>query len=167
MKKRFFLCLLLITASLLCSCSDQKYTSERTPSNTEGATDSKTTPSEPKQQEKELITIVNGTIVDVAWEYNETVTELLDLAKNKAITVYTTIYGGFEQVGSLPQSFPKKDVQMTTEPGDVVLYSGNPLVVFFGSNTWSYTKLGHINLAAERLAELLGSESAVIEIKYE
>lgn len=105
--------------------------------------------------------------MDLAWEYNETVTELLDLAKNKAITVYTTIYGGFEQVGSLPQSFPKKDVQMTTEPGDVVLYSGNQLVVFFGSNTWSYTKLGHINLAAEQLAELLGSESAVIEIKYE
>ena len=56
---------------------------------------------------------------------------------------------------------------MTTEPGDIVLYSGDQLVVFFGSNSWSYTKLGHISLAAEKLAELLGGESAVIEFKYE
>ena len=56
---------------------------------------------------------------------------------------------------------------MTTEPGDIVLYSGDQLVVFFGSNSWSYTKLGHINLAAEKLAELLGGESTVIEFKYE
>lgn len=48
-----------------------------------------------------------------------------------------------------------------------MLYSGNQLVVFFSSNTWNYTKLGHINLAAEKLAGLLGGDSAVIEVKYE
>lgn len=79
----------------------------------------------------------------------------------------TSAYGGFEQVGSFPRSFSRNDVQMTTEPGDIVLYSGNQLVVFFGSNSWSYTKLGHISLAAEKLAELLGGESTVIEFKYE
>ena len=67
--------------------------------------------------------------------------------------------------GSFPQSFSRNDVQMTTEPGDIVLYSGDQLVVFFGSNSWSYTKLGHINLATEKLTELLGGESAVIELK--
>lgn len=118
-------------------------------------------------QEKGLAMIVNGMVLDVAWEDNETVAELLAYAKNETITVNTTIYGGFEQVGSFPQSFSRNDVQMTTEPGDIALYSGDQLVVFFGSNSWSYTKLGHINLAVEKLAELLGGESAVIEIKNE
>lgn len=111
--------------------------------------------------------IVNGMALDVSWEDNETVEELFVYAQNGTITVNTTIYGGFEQVGSLPQSFSGNDVQMTTEPGDIVLYSGNQLVVFFSSNTWNYTKLGHINLAAEKLAGLLGGDSAVIEVKYE
>ena len=75
--------------------------------------------------------IVNGMALDVSWEDNETVEELLVYAQNGTITVNTTIYGGFEQVGSLPQSFSRNDVQMTTEPGDIVLYSGNQLVVFF------------------------------------
>ena len=71
-----------------------------------------------------------------------------------------------EQVGSLPQNFSRNDVQITTEPGDIVLYSGNQLVIFFGSNSWSYTKLGHIEgLSEQELSELLDTDSAVIEIK--
>lgn len=66
----------------------------------------------------------------------------------------------------MPQSFSRSDVQMTTQPGDVVLYSGNQLVVFFGSNSWSYTKLGHINgLSADELAVLLDKERAVIGLQ--
>ena len=55
---------------------------------------------------------------------------------------------------------------MTTQPGDVVLYSGNQLVVFFGSNSWSYTKLGHINgLSTDELAVLLDKEQTVIKLQ--
>ena len=108
---------------------------------------------------------VNGISLDVTWEENETVAELFAYAENSLITVNTTIYGGFEQVGSLPQSFSRNDTQMTTQPGDIVLYSGHQLVVFFGSNNWSYTKLGHINLPADELTELLSSDVATIEIK--
>ena len=55
---------------------------------------------------------------------------------------------------------------MTTQPGDIVLYSGNQLVIFFGSNSWSYTKLGHIKgLAADKLAALLDKEQTVIELQ--
>ena len=114
-----------------------------------------------------LTLTIDGTAVDVRWEDNDAVSELIDCVRESQITVHTSAYGGFEQVGSFPQSFSRNDVQMTTEPGDIVLYSGDQLVVFFGSNSWSYTKLGHINLAAEKLAELLGGESAVVEFKYE
>ena len=78
----------------------------------------------------------------------------------------TTAYGGFEQVGSLPQSFSRGDTQMTAQPGDIVRYSGNQLVVFFGSNSWSYTKLGHINdLSADELTVLLDKDQTVIELQ--
>lgn len=69
-------------------------------------------------------------------------------------------------MGSLPQSFTRSDVQMTTEPGDIVLYSGNQIVLFFGSNFWSYTKLGHMDgLSGEELSELLGNDTAEIVIE--
>ena len=112
-----------------------------------------------------LLLTIDGTSVDVQWENNAAVTELYALAQN-AITVNTSAYGGFEQVGSLPQSFSRNDVQTTTQPGDIVLYSGNQLVVFFGSNSWSYTKLGQINdLPADELTVLLDKDQTVIELQ--
>ena len=115
-------------------------------------------------QENTLVLIINGQTIAVTWEDNETVDELAAYAQKENIVVDSTRYGGFEQVGSLPQSFERNDVQMTTNPGDIMLYSGNQLVLFFGSNSWSYTKLGHINLSEEELTELLNEDKAVIEI---
>ena len=75
------------------------------------------------------------------------------------------MYGGFEQVGSIGQSISRDDKQITTEFGDIVLYSGNQIVVFYGSNSWAYTKLGHIDLSEEELTQLLGNGDIVLEIK--
>ena len=112
-----------------------------------------------------LLLTIDGTAVDIQWENNAAVAELYALAQN-AITVNTSAYGGFEQVGSLPQSFSRSDVQMTTQPGDIVLYSGNQLVIFFGSHLRSYTRLGHIEgLSTDELTALLDKDIAVIKIK--
>ena len=54
-------------------------------------------------------------------------------------------YGGFEKVGPLGQSLPTSNSQTTTQSGDIVLYQGNQVVIFYGSNTWSYTRLGRID----------------------
>ena len=91
---------------------------------------------------------------------------MLTSAQNGAIEVSASRYGGFEQVGSLSQSFSRNDVQTTTQPGDIVLYSGNQLVIFFGSNSWSYTRRGHIEGPfTDELTALLDKDVAVIEIK--
>lgn len=91
---------------------------------------------------------------------------MLTAAQNGAIEVFASRYGGFEQAGSLSQSFSRNDVQTTTQPGDIVLYSGNQLVIFFGSNSWSYTRLSHIEgLSTDELTALLDKDVAVIEIK--
>ena len=76
-----------------------------------------------------------------------------------------SMYGGFEQVGSIGQSISRDDKQITTEFGDILLYSGNQIVVFYGSNSWAYTKLGHIDLSEEELTQLLGNGDVVLEIK--
>ena len=128
-------------------------------------TTEETTMPEIDTTEPMLLLTIDGTAVDIQWENNAAVAELYALAQN-VITVNTTAYGGFEQVGSLPQSFSRSDTQMTAQPGDIVLYSGNQLVVFFGSNSWSYTKLGHISgLSADELAALLNKEQTVIELQ--
>ena len=74
-------------------------------------------------------------------------------------------YGGFEQVGPIGQPLPSADEQTTTSPGDIVLYSGNRLVVFYGSNTWSYTRLGKIvDQTPEQLEALLGNGDATVAL---
>ena len=56
-----------------------------------------------------------------------------------------TDYSGFEKVGALGTSLPTSNSQTTTQSGDIVLYQGNQIVIFYGSNSWSYTRLGKID----------------------
>ncbi|MDO4284902.1 MAG: cyclophilin-like fold protein [Eubacteriales bacterium] len=126
----------------------------------EAATHSDT---EEQEEVMQIVLSVNGTELEVTWEDNETVEALRQVLENGDITVDTHQYGGFEQVGSLPQEFVRSDVQMTTVPGDIVLYSGNSVVLFYGSNSWAYTKLGHIeNLTADELRDLLEREGTQV-----
>ena len=100
---------------------------------------------------------INDTPVAVAWEDNESVAALQELAQN-GLRIEMSMYGGFEQVGSIGRRLPSDDVQTSTSSGDIVLYSGNQLVVFYGSNSWAYTRLGHItDKTPEQMRELLGN----------
>ena len=74
-----------------------------------------------------------------------------------------SMYGGFEQVGPIGTSLPRNDVQMTTQQGDIVLYSGSNIVIFYGSNSWAYTKLGRIaGLSGSDISDLLGNGDITI-----
>ena len=73
-------------------------------------------------------------------------------AMGASITYEANDYGGFEKVGLLGRTLPTSDTQITTQAGDVILYSGNQIVLFYGSNTWSYTRLGKMQY--ESLDEL-------------
>lgn len=106
---------------------------------------------------------VDGTQLRVKWENNSSVSALKELAAGGNLTIKAHQYGGFEQVGSLPQRIESNDVHMTAEPGDIMLYSSNSVVVYYGTNTWSYTKLGHIeNLSEAELQELLSGETVTL-----
>ncbi|SDI97935.1 hypothetical protein SAMN04487760_101425 [Lachnospiraceae bacterium G41] len=118
------------------------------------------------EKDANMIMTIGDTKVDVSWEDNDSVRELKELAK-KNLLIQMSMYGGFEQVGSIGQSVTRNDKQTTTEPGDIVLYSGNQLVVFYGSNSWSYTRLGKINLSDEELENLLGNGDVTITLSME
>lgn len=130
--------------------------------------DSVQSSAEEKKMKSELTMKINGETVTVEWEDNKAVSALRELAAESPVTVQTSLYGGFEQVGSIGRSLPKNDERITTEAGDIVLYSGNQLVVFYGSNTWSYTKLGHItDKTPSELTALLGNGNVTISICME
>ncbi len=121
------------------------------------------TPEEPEEEgETEMKLWIGETEVPVTWEENGSVEALKGLLP---LTIEMTMYGGFEQVGSIGQSVTKNDRQTTTHPGDIVLYSGNQIVVFYGSNSWAYTKLGHIDLTREELTDLLGNEAVTLKLE--
>jgi hypothetical protein len=85
---------------------------------------------------------VSGKTLPVNIENNEATTALVAALREASITYEADDYGGFEKVGPLGRSLPTSNSQITTQPGDVILYSGNQIVLFYGSNTWSYTRLG-------------------------
>ena len=116
------------------------------------------------KEEKDLVMEIDGVKVDVIWEDNDSVKELMEYAKD-GLSISMNIYGGFEQVGSLGKSIKNSDTQMSTNSGDIVLYNSSNIVVFFGTNSWSYTKLGHINLNSEELNTLLNKDSVTLLLK--
>lgn len=123
---------------------------------------------EEEQMGKTMHLYINDTEVPVIWEQNESVQALAQLAAEGTVTVNMSMYGGFEQVGSLGRRLPRSDRQTVTQAGDIVLYSGNQIVMFYGSNSWSYTPLGKADgVSASRMRELLGNGDVTITIKYE
>ena len=106
---------------------------------------------------------IGSKTVDVTWEDNASVEELKKLASS-GLTIKMSKYGGFEQVGSIGHNITSNDKQTKTAPGDIVLYSGNQLVVFYGSNSWAYTRLGKINMSKKELTALLGKKDVTVTL---
>ncbi len=112
-----------------------------------------------------MILAINETEVPVTWEDNPSVQELEGLLP---LTVSMSMYGGFEQVGSLGTDLPRNDSQTTTQAGDIVLYAGNQIVIFYGTNSWAYTRLGRItDRSAAELADMLGSGDVTVTLSWE
>ena len=110
----------------------------------------------------EMSVSVDGVNLPVEWESNKSVEAMRKLAP---LTVKMSAYGGFEQVGRIGRTLPRNDVRITTSAGDIVLYAGNQIVIFYGSNTWEYTRLGHITGKSEaELAEILGKNGVTLTI---
>ena len=165
--KKIFIIMLIMTLSLFsAACAGKEETQKADAS--EDKLQTENTDNEVERGAAGMRLKINDEEVDVKWEDNDAVRALADLASEGPVTVDTSLYGGFEQVGSLGTDLPNDDVDTTTEPGDIVLYSGSSIVVFFGTNTWAYTRLGHIEgKSVDELRNMLGGKSAVLTITSE
>ena len=113
------------------------------------------------EENKNMVLKIAGSEVPVMWEENPSVEALREILP---LTIQMSMYDGFEQVGSIGQSITRNDTQITTAPGDIVLYSGNQVVIFYGSNSWAYSRLGYVDLSQKEMTELLGKGDVTISI---
>ena len=109
------------------------------------------------ERSQQMNIIINRTALTATMEDNTSAQALLDILKSGPLTLNMHDYGGMEKVGNLDTNLPTNDQQITTQPGDIILYQGNQITIYYDTNQWSLTKLGHIdNVSADELRQLLG-----------
>ena len=116
------------------------------------------------------LTLDNGTIFTATLAENSSAEALKALLAEGDLTIEMSDYGNMEKVGGLGFSLPRHDVRTVTGPGDMVLYQGNSLVIFYGTNTWSYTPLGKVEgvSSRDRMLELWGKgDDATVTLSLE
>ena len=112
-----------------------------------------------------LFITVNESKAEIILENNISVSALVERLRAGDITYTADDYGGFEKVGALGFSLPRDDAHIQTRPGDVILYQGNQIVLFYGENSWSYTRLGRIEgLSDAQLRAFLHAGEGEIQV---
>lgn len=106
---------------------------------------------------------VGEQVLAIVPEDNSSAEDFIALLREGDITIEMEDYGGFEKVGSLGRSLSTNDRRITTEPGDVILYQGNSVTIYYDTNTWNFTLLGRIQgLSQEDLKDILGEGSVSV-----
>lgn len=85
---------------------------------------------------------------------NSSAEEFRELLSQGPVTISMEDYGGFEKVGPLGTTLTRNDTRITTQPGDVILYQGNQITIYYGTNTWNFTRLAKINDSTDLQAKL-------------
>ena len=98
-----------------------------------------------ENMEQKMYITIDGQTQSVTLVDNSATRALVEKLRQAPISVTLNSSGGFEIWGALGFSLPTSNQQMTAQPGDVILYSGSNICLFYGSNSWSYTRLGKID----------------------
>lgn len=150
------------TETVLDTPADEAITETAEASTAAAGEESQSADNKTKGEENTMRLLIGEREVPVIWEENESVKALQDLCP---LTIRMSMYGGFEQVGSIGQGIVREDVETVTDSGDIVLYSGNQIVIFYGSNSWAYTRLGHIDLSEQEMRDLLSGGDVTITLE--
>ena len=107
--------------------------------------------------ERKIKIEVNGKTWHANIVNNSSGNGFLNLLKKGALKIKMKDYGNFEKVGDLPENLPTNDVNYTTKPGDIILYLGKHITIYYDTNSWDFTKLGEIeNTTQAELKQVLG-----------
>lgn len=115
-----------------------------------------------------LVIEANGRTFYADLEDNPSAEAFKEKLNSGPLTLELHDYGSFEKVGPLPWTLPRSDVSITTVPGDVILYLGNQLTIYYDTNSWTFTRLARIrNVTKDRLLEAFGSGSVSVTLWLE
>lgn len=164
MKKRFFLFFLILLAISFTACGINTEQSENEDTSTQDTEEPITGEGDERQMKLQIgDETFTATLAD-----NSSAEALMEMLKEGPITIDMQDYAKMEKVGSLGTNLPRNDEQITTEPGDLILYQGNALVIYYAPNSWNFTRIGKINdVTAEELKKALGTGNVKITLSID
>lgn len=146
----FSLLFLLFAACSSDAASSPETVSTQTPK-------SSTSSSAQTEAPVKLLIQVNDTTFTATLEENSSAKTFAEFLLQGDLTLDMHDYGSFEKVADLPRSFPRNDKQINTDAGDIILYQGNSITIYYDKNSWNFTRLARIdNVNKKRLKEILG-----------
>ena len=120
----------------------------------------------PSRSESESMKIeirVNDTTFAATLAGNSSAAALVELLRKGDLTLDMEDYGGFEKVADLPATLPRNDAQIDADAGDLILYLGKRIVIYYDKNSWNFTRLGRIDeVDKKRLKQILGEGNATV-----
>lgn len=160
MKKVISIISVLVLMLCLCSCSaDEPLT---TTLDTVITTDSTEKPKENVEMNNFYIK-ANDTVLTAKFADNSSAAAFKELLEKGDLTLALSDYGSFEKVGYIGHTLPRNDEQITTAPGDIILYQGNQITIYYDTNSWSFTRLGKIeNTTKNELLSALGNGDVTV-----
>lgn len=164
MRRPAALALAALLALTLAACGARPTAETDTPTAGPSAAPAPAEPMETSTEEETEMKMnveVGGESFTATLENNSAAAALADMLRSEPLTIEMSDYAGFEKVGSLGTRLPASNAQTTTSSGDIVLYNGSQIVIFYGSNSWSYTRLGRID-DLDGWADALGSGDVTV-----
>lgn len=157
-KKRLLLILFLILLSFQTACAADENASGSGGGMAKGAGSGETEEKEDKDETTMIYAKIGDSVLEILPEENSSAEAFIALLQAGDLTVAMHDYGNFEKVGPLGTSLPTNDQRITTKPGDLILYQGNQITIYYDKNTWSFTRLGQVQgLTQTELKEILGT----------
>lgn len=191
MKQRFCICIAILLCMLTACGNQESQTNTQLPPAQENSlaetqndpveiASSKVEPSESApvesepaensevQEENTMKVTIENTVFTATLADNSSAEALKELLADGPLTIHMSDYGNMEKVGPIGQSLPENNEQITTEAGDIILYLGNSLVIYYDTNSWNFTRIGKINdVAQDELKAALGSGSVTVTFELE
>ena len=168
--KRFGIALCFLFALALTGCTEKKPESVQS---TESADITESVEMTSVSQESHIdeaeamnptavaVVTVGDRAFTIELEGNSSADAFFEKLKESPATVEMHDFGSFEKVGDLPWELPRNDKEITTEPGDLILYEGNKITIYYAENTWNFTRLGRLNAEPEEILEFFGGKDDI------
>ncbi|MBQ8825015.1 MAG: hypothetical protein IJZ64_07295 [Ruminococcus sp.] len=145
--------------------SGRRFSSNATESEVASWIETLDLPTNKEETEAKLNIKIGENLLTATLEDNSSAKALIELLDFEPLTITLNDYANFEKVGTLLENLPRNDEQLDTDFGDIILYQGNKFVIYYDKNSWSFTKLGHIdNITKEELKNILGDDSVEVTL---